>query len=285
MNITVRNNFKFVYPIKVKHSVLVDEGPTRTDNRMTNIARNMEGNAVCSCGKVCKNNRGLQIHQGRMKGSQAVQVEQRTVTQITGERERKPSQEANHSAENPKVSAEMPKALKSITRKATVKWPPMSKSKEWKMFEEDVNKILDTALMGSVERKTLPTIIHNVCQDRFGIVERKNTPKNKPNHREERVNQIRKELRILRNRWKTRQEREKEGIKQLRDELREKLKSKRRAEYYRKNRKKKGKARQRFINNPYKFTSELLGKPKGGTLESTMEEVEEHLKQTHSDIF
>ena len=267
-----------------------DEGPTRTDNQMTKIARNTEealGNAVCSCGKVCKNNRGLKIHQGRMKCSQAVQVEQRTVTQITGETERNPSQEANHSAENPKVSAEMPKTLKSITRKTTVKWPPMSKNKEWEMFEEDVNKILDTALIGSVERKlqTLPTIIHSIGRDRFGIVERKNTPKNKPNHREERVNQIRKDLRILQNRWKTCQEREKEGIKQLGDELREKLKSKRRAEYYRKKRKKKEKARQRFINNPYKFTSELLGKPKGGTLESTMEEVEEHLRQTHSDIF
>ena len=112
-------------------------------------------------------------------------------------------------------------------------------------------------------------------------MEKKNTPKNKPNHREERVNQIRKELRILQNRWKTCQEREKEGIKQLRDELREKLKSKRRAEYYRKKRR----LDKRFINNPYKFTSELLGKPKGGTLESTMEEVEEHLRQTHSDIF
>ena len=121
------------------------------------------------------------------------------MTQITGETERKPSQEANHSAENPKGSPEMPKALKSITRKTTVKWPSMRKNKEWEMFEEDVNKILDTALIGSVERKlqTLPTSIHCVGRDRFGIVERKNTPTNKPNHREERVNQIRKELRIL----------------------------------------------------------------------------------------
>ena len=55
-----------------------DEGPTRTDNQMTKLARNTEealGKAVCSCGKVCKNNRGLKIHQGRMKCSQAVQVE------------------------------------------------------------------------------------------------------------------------------------------------------------------------------------------------------------------
>ena len=168
------------------------------------------------------------------------------MTEITGEMERNPSQEANHSAENPKVSAEMPKTLKSITRKTTVKLPPMSKNKEWEMFEEDVNKILDTALIGSIERKlqTLSTIIHSVGRRMFGIVERKNTPKNKSNHREERVNQIRKDLRILQNRWKTCQENEKEGIIQLRDELREKLKSKRRAEYYRKKRKKKEKARQ-----------------------------------------
>ena len=141
----------------------------------------------------------------RIKCNQAVQLEQRTLTQITGETERKPSLEANNSAENPNISAEMPKALKSIIRKTIVKWPLMGKNKEWEMFEEDVDKILDTALIGSVERKlqTLPTIIHCLSQDRFGIVERKNIPKNKPNHREKRINQIRKELRILRNRCKT----------------------------------------------------------------------------------
>ena len=71
------------------------------------------------------------------------------MTQITGETERKPSQEANHGAENPKVSAETPTALKSITRKTTVKWPPISKNKEMGMFEEDIHKILDTALIGN----------------------------------------------------------------------------------------------------------------------------------------
>ena len=159
------------------------------------------------------------------------------------------------------------------------------------MFEEDVNKILYTVLIGTtgntvdnwersilwvcceIKLQTLPTIIHSVGQDRFGIVERKNTPKNRPNHREER-DSTRLEKSFESYKKKTCQEREKEGIKQLRDELREKLKSKRRAEYYRKKRKKTEKARQRFINNLHKFTSELLGKPKSGILASTIEKVE-----------
>ena len=80
-----------------------DEGPARTDNQMIKIEKNTEetlGNAVCSCGKVYQNNRGLKIHQRRMKCSQVVQIELHTVTQITSKMERKPSQEANHSAEN-----------------------------------------------------------------------------------------------------------------------------------------------------------------------------------------
>ena len=46
-----------------------DEEPARTDNQMTKLTKKMQealGNAVCSCSKVCKNNRGLKIHQGRM---------------------------------------------------------------------------------------------------------------------------------------------------------------------------------------------------------------------------
>ena len=100
----------------------------------------------------------------------------------------------------------------------------MSKNKEWEKFEKDDNKIVDTLLIGNVERKlqTLPTIIHSIGQDRFVIVQRKNTPRNKPNYRQERVNQIKKEIQTLQNRQEICQEREKEGIKQLRDELREK---------------------------------------------------------------
>ena len=131
--------------------------------------------------------------------SDIAQVEKHAVTQIIGEMERESSQEANHSAENFKVSSEMPKALKCKTRKTSVK---LSRNKEWEKFEKDINKILNTVAR-NVERKLspLPTIICNILQDRFSIVKRKNTPKNKLKHREERINQIayRKELRILRN--------------------------------------------------------------------------------------
>ena len=59
------------------------------------------GKVVCSCGKVCKKSRGLKIHQGKIKCSQVRQLEQHTMIKVTGETERNPTPEANHSAENP----------------------------------------------------------------------------------------------------------------------------------------------------------------------------------------
>ena len=125
------------------------------DNQMTKRTMNTDatlGKVVCSCGKVCKNIRGLKIHQGRMKCSQVLQPEQRTVPKTTGETGRNHSPEANHRAENPNVMTEIQNAPKATTRKVIVKWPAMS-SKEWKSFEEDVDKILETVLIGSVEKK------------------------------------------------------------------------------------------------------------------------------------
>ena len=162
----------------------------------------------------------------------------------------------------------------------------MSMTREWDTFQEDVDKFWIQYLLKVLKEssRSCPQS-SSVGHKRFGGKDKKDTPKNKPNRGEERVVQIRKELRILRSRWKNCQEIEKVGIKQLRDDLREKLKWKRRAEYYRKKRKKKEKARQRFIDNPHKFTSDLLGKPKSGTPESTLGvKLKDNLKATHSDM-
>lgn len=53
---------------------------------------------VCRCGKICKNGRGLKIHQSKMKCVQPEHNVQRTGK--PGETEERPGQEANHSSPN-----------------------------------------------------------------------------------------------------------------------------------------------------------------------------------------
>ena len=47
------------------------ENPTRTDFSVSNLASKKRTTLVCSCGKVCKNNKGLKIHQTKT-GCQAL---------------------------------------------------------------------------------------------------------------------------------------------------------------------------------------------------------------------
>jgi hypothetical protein len=48
-------------------------------------------------------------------------------------------------------------------------------------------------------------------------------------------------------------------------------------------RKERAKARANFISNPFQFTARLLGKKTSGKLQCPMNEVEDYLKQVHSD--
>ena len=57
----------------------------------------------------------------------------------------------------------------------------------------------------------------------------------------------------------------------------------RRAESTRRARKRRAKARSQFVKNPFQFTKKLLGQERSGSLERQKTEVEEYLKDTHSD--
>ena len=65
----LRTTYKDNTPMVIREG-REDEGPIRTDSQMTKGTDNMDkslAKVVCSCGKICKNVRGLKIHQGRMK--------------------------------------------------------------------------------------------------------------------------------------------------------------------------------------------------------------------------
>jgi hypothetical protein len=282
----------------------------------------------CACGKVCKNLKGLHIHQTR-SGCRRKKSQQQRTDVSSGETEKNPSQELNHSTgdllagevldnsnqrllmdqqdsnhveddpqrQNPQDVLEPNTDLpgtkakdnninNSTERKARIAWPKTSEKRAWKQLDEDLSVILDSAIQGPVDKKlkSLSTIIYAVGKERFGITNNKPC-KNiaQPNRRQKEIKKLREELRKLRKTFKKATTIEKEGLKQLRDDHRAQLLALRKAERIRTNRRKKAKKRAEFISNPYKFSKRLLDKERSGKLESSMEDIENYLKETHSD--
>ena len=113
---------------------------TRTETRTTRRLRQLTltGKTVearCSCGKVCKNIRGLKVHQSRTKCDRRGQQPQRTEDN-SGETQETPSQVETHSTgglsvtNSPEAStpaeAEAPQSTEQHTqqvRRERLKWP------------------------------------------------------------------------------------------------------------------------------------------------------------------
>ena len=172
--------------------------------------------------------------------------------------------------------------------KDRIKWPASSAKQQWKDFDEDAVKTLQTVMIGSPDKKmeTLTTILYSMGKDRFGVVRKHRPTETQPvilNRRQTKIAALRVECRKLTKQYKQATEEEKIGLSQLRNGIREQLQSLRRAENNKKNRKKRSKTRAEFINNPYQFSKKLLQDKVSGNLTSTKEEVENHLKGVHSD--
>ncbi|XP_060589724.1 uncharacterized protein LOC132744948 [Ruditapes philippinarum] len=174
----------------------------------------------------------------------------------------------------------------SSERKQKIAWPKMN-DKGWTLFDEDLYLVLQSTLIGAVGRKleALTSLTYTLGNERFGLENKPNLPQPPPvpNRRLCEIKKIRLELRSLRKQYKQSSTVEKEGIKQLRQQIRSRLMSLTNAERLRRKRREKTKKRTAFISNPYKFTKELFGEEKCGKLESSRNEVEENLKETHSD--
>ena len=72
-------------------------------------------------------------------------------------------------------------------------------------------------------------------------------------------------------------------LKELRDVNREKIRTLRRTENFRKNRRERARKRAQFTSNPFGFVKKLLGDKRSGRLDCPKEEVESYLRDTHSD--
>ncbi|XP_073720025.1 uncharacterized protein [Misgurnus anguillicaudatus] len=239
--------------------------------------------AVCPCGKICKNARGLKIHQSRMKCLEQRQVPQCT-GQVPGESEEEQGPEAPHRAQSLQVVQTVPPVMQPENRK--IRWPQACKAAEWQTFDEDVDKVLEATAKGDVERrlKTMTAIIVSMAVERFGVEEERGVKKPyTKNQRAVKIHNIRTELKILKKQYKASGEEERGPLEELRCILRKRLLVLRRAEQHRRRRRERARRRAAFIRNPFEFTKQVLGQKKGGRLVSSKEEIDQHLSNTFSD--
>ncbi|KAJ8362267.1 hypothetical protein AAFF_G00386670 [Aldrovandia affinis] len=137
-----------------------------------------------------------------MKCLMREQVVQRTGT-APGETQEEPGPESPHSARNLHVPAAPLPSRVGVNRR--VKWPSANKEKEWLLFDDDVDEILEATAKGDADRKlqTMTTIIISLAAERFGTVKERGTktPYVK-NRRAEKISQLRQELRKLKRQFK-----------------------------------------------------------------------------------
>lgn len=126
----------------------------------------------CICGKICKNSRGLKIHQSRMKS-----LEGKVVTQHSGsspsEMQEEPGPESPHSTRSLHVPQQVQPSRLCV--KVWVKQPQACNTAAWQQFDKDADKVCcDATPKGDVERR-LQTMTIMVSQgvERFGEVGQK----------------------------------------------------------------------------------------------------------------
>jgi len=75
---------------------------------------------------------------------------------------------------------------------------------------------------------------------------------------------------------------EKRGLAEIREKLRSRLKTLMTAERLRRKRRERTRKRAAFIANPYRFIKTLIGEERGGSLQSSEEEVVKNMREVHS---
>ena len=187
-------------------------------NRMdlTEMNRNAQTTlSRCICGKTCKNQRGLKIHQSRMKCLEGGNREQSAGTS-PGRTEEVQGQESYHSTQS--LQASVPLTLGKESRKK-IKWPPANKG-AWQDFDNDICEIIQSATKGDVERRLsfMTTIITSLASERFGYVETRQPRRlYTANRRVNKMKDLRKEIRSLKKLYRRASIEERQPLEELRE--------------------------------------------------------------------
>lgn len=200
-----------------------------------------------------------------------------------GQTEEEPGPETPHSVRNLQATPVLPQAGSSEQRR--VKWPTAN-SKEWLQLDEDIDKIMETAVKGDVDHKlqAMCTLITTLGAERFGVTAGPGCRQvERPNRRELKICHLRQELKTLKRQFRAAKKEERDALSELRHILRTKLITLRRAEWHRRKGKERARKRKAFITNPFSFTKKLLGQKKSGSLVCPVDEINHHLNITFSD--
>ena len=130
-----------------------------------------------------------------------------------------------------------------------------------------------------------PKIIYAMCKERFGTKEihKKQVKCTKgPSRRQRKCKALREEIKKLKYVAQQAPEEEKHAIYQLQKAKLKSLRLAKRAESIRKGRKEYSKNCSEFRSQPFAFSRTVISPKLSGNLQSTKQEVEEHIK-THED--
>ena len=163
---------------------------------------------------------------------------------------------------------------------------PKANSAEWGRLDNDLTHMLKIRYAPpEIQAQTHPELIYILCRERFGAkVNRESKPQTSgPSKRQVKCQKLRSEINQLKETYRNAPEEEKEAIKQLQDDKLKRLRLAKRAETMKRNRKKFSKNCNKFLSQPFEFAREVIAPKPKGQLQSNKEEVETHLKKSHSD--
>lgn len=171
-----------------------------TDDDQRTTFQNNGITRVCRCGKVCKSDRGLKIHQSRMGYLRHSSVQSTGQPDETEERQ---GQVSDHSTQNLQAHNEgvsIPSSTNNVSddqqhqerqarqetgqqvraieeeekRIKLVLWPTAAARKDWESFDREIDQVLESVLTGDIGRKmkAMSTIIWNMGAERFGMEQR-----------------------------------------------------------------------------------------------------------------
>ncbi len=254
------------------------------------------------CRGLFKNERGVKIHQGKSKCKEQSQQHRapelmqsnlsKFVKGVHQSVEEVQGQEANHSA--PDLPAQptqsigrvgKPESPKDFERKPRLNLPPVADCR-WAQLDNDLNTILENTLKGDAAKKIkiMVEVVYQACHDAFGVKEGKTPrPPVGPSRRQRQIKELREELKTLKRRWWEASDEERAALDEISTATRKRLIQLRRAETTREKQREKRRKRKAFFNNPFQFTADLIGKPKGGTLSCAKEEIENSVAAAHGD--
>ena len=279
------------------NDVFIDDEPVSSDG--CNL-KTVEKKRCDSCGRMFKGDLGVAIHFGKVHKTKTITQDAQTQrSQVPPRRKTRGSQdqEAHHRVQEPRESAssDVPDAesqetinppVSDSTKRKKLRWPHAT-DKKWNQLDEDLEATLNSALRGTASEKLkqMTSITYAMGETRFETKGPWTQEKGKagPSRRQREMANIRKDLRSLRDQWKHAADFEKDGLRCLRDDLRLRLATLRKAENKKRKSAEKRKAQSSFYKGPFKFVSDLLGKPKSGRLICSTREAEDTIASVHCD--